>query len=48
LSGFGLVTGLAGDGDKNPIETIQTIANMLQHYGLTVPASTSPPRTWRW
>jgi flagellar basal body P-ring protein FlgI len=40
LSGFGLVTGLAGDGDKNPIDTIQTIANMLQRYGLTVPAST--------
>jgi flagellar P-ring protein precursor FlgI len=40
LSGYGLVTGLAGDGDKNPVETIQTLANLLQHYGLTVPAST--------
>jgi flagellar P-ring protein precursor FlgI len=40
LSGFGLVTGLAGDGDKNPVDTIQTVANMLQRYGLTVPAST--------
>jgi flagellar P-ring protein precursor FlgI len=40
LSGFGLVTGLAGDGDKNPIETIQTLANLLQRYGLTVPVST--------
>jgi len=40
LSGFGLVTGLAGDGDKNPVDTIQTIANLLQRYGLTVPAST--------
>jgi flagellar P-ring protein precursor FlgI len=40
LSGFGLVTGLAGDGDKNPIETIQTMANLLQRYGLTVPVST--------
>jgi flagellar P-ring protein precursor FlgI len=40
LSGFGLVTGLAGDGDKNPVDTIQTLANLLQRYGLTVPAST--------
>ena len=40
LVGYGLVVGLAGDGDKNPIYTVQTIANMLQRYGLTVPAST--------
>jgi flagellar P-ring protein precursor FlgI len=40
LAGYGLVAGLAGDGDKNPIETIQTIANLLQRYGLTVPATT--------
>lgn len=37
LVGYGLVSGLAGDGDKNPIETLQTLANLLQHYGLTVP-----------
>lgn len=40
LAGYGLVTGLAGDGDKNPTETIQTLVNLLQHYGLTVPSST--------
>jgi flagellar P-ring protein precursor FlgI len=40
LAGFGLVTGLAGDGDKNPVDTLQTIANLLQRNGLTVPAST--------
>jgi flagellar P-ring protein precursor FlgI len=40
LAGYGLVAGLAGDGDKNPVETIQTIANLLQRYGLTVPIST--------
>ena len=39
LVGYGLVSGLAGDGDKNPVETIQTIANLLQHYGLTVPTA---------
>lgn len=39
LVGYGLVTGLAGDGDKNPVDTIQTIANLLQRYGLTVPSS---------
>ena len=38
LAGYGLVTGLAGDGDKNPLQTIQTLANLLQRYGLTVPA----------
>jgi flagellar P-ring protein FlgI len=40
LAGYGLVVGLAGDGDKNPVETIQTIANLLQRYGLTVPITT--------
>jgi flagellar P-ring protein precursor FlgI len=36
LNGFGLVVGLAGDGDKDPIYTQQTIANMLQRYGINV------------
>jgi flagellar P-ring protein precursor FlgI len=40
LAGYGLVVGLAGDGDKNPTYTVQTIANLLQRYGITVPAST--------
>jgi flagellar P-ring protein precursor FlgI len=40
LSGYGLVAGLAGDGDKNPVQTLQTIANVLQRFGLTVPAAT--------
>jgi flagellar P-ring protein precursor FlgI len=40
LSGFGLVVGLAGDGDKDPVYTQQTIANMLQRFGVNVPAST--------
>src|SRR6202789_3963754 len=40
LAGYGLVVGLAGDGDKNPVQTLQTIANILQRYGLTVPAAT--------
>lgn len=39
LVGYGLVTGLAGDGDKNPVYTIQSIANMLQRFGVTVPAA---------
>ncbi len=38
LAGFGLVAGLAGDGDKNPIETLQTVGNLFQRYGMTVPA----------
>lgn len=39
LVGYGLVTGLAGDGDKNPTYTIQSVANMLQRFGITVPAA---------
>src|SRR5277367_6338748 len=40
LSGYGLVVGLAGDGDKNPVQTLQTVGNILQRFGLTVPAQT--------
>lgn len=40
LLGYGLVAGLAGDGDKDPVYTKQTVANMLQRYGINVPAST--------
>lgn len=40
LAGYGLVAGLAGDGDKNPVQTLQTVANVLQRFGLTVPAAT--------
>lgn len=36
LNGFGLVVGLAGDGDKDPVYTQQTIANLLQHYGINI------------
>jgi flagellar P-ring protein precursor FlgI len=40
LVGFGLVAGLAGDGDKDPVYTKQTVANLLQRYGISVPATT--------
>jgi flagellar P-ring protein FlgI len=40
LVGYGLVVGLAGDGDKDPVYTQQTIANMLRRYGVNVPATT--------
>lgn len=39
LVGYGIVTGLAGDGDKNPVYTIQSVANMLQRFGVNVPAA---------
>ena len=39
LTGLGLVTGIAGDGDKNPAYTLQMMANMFQRHGLTVPAA---------
>jgi len=38
LVGYGLVVGLAGDGDSNAITTLRTVANTLQRYGLTVQA----------
>src|ERR1700755_353389 len=40
LVGYGLVAGLAGDGDKDPVYTKQTVANLLQRYGITVPPTT--------
>ena len=40
LIGYGLVVGLAGDGDKDPDYTKQTLANMLQRYGINIPATT--------
>src|ERR1039457_4958176 len=40
LVGYGLVAGLAGEGDKDPVYTKQTIANMLQRYGVNIPAAT--------
>jgi len=39
LVGYGLVVGLAGDGDKDPVYTKQTVANLLQRYGITVPST---------
>ncbi len=39
LVGFGLVVGLAGDGDKDPVYTQQSLANLLQRYGINVPAA---------
>ncbi len=40
LVGYGLVVGLAGDGDKDPVYTVQSVANVLQRFGVSVPAST--------
>jgi flagellar P-ring protein precursor FlgI len=39
LVGYGLVVGLAGDGDKDPVYTVQSMANVLQRFGVNVPAS---------
>lgn len=36
LVGYGLVVGLAGDGDSNAVTTTRTIANALQRQGLTI------------
>jgi flagellar P-ring protein FlgI len=39
LVGYGLVVGLAGDGDSNAIATLRAVANVLQRYGLSVSAT---------
>jgi flagellar P-ring protein precursor FlgI len=39
LVGYGLVVGLAGDGDSNATTTLRSVANVLQRYGLTVAAT---------
>ncbi|HYC72678.1 MAG TPA: flagellar basal body P-ring protein FlgI [Opitutaceae bacterium] len=36
LVGYGLVVGLAGDGDSNAAATLRAVANALQRYGLSV------------
>lgn len=40
LVGYGLVVGLAGDGDKDTVYTKQTIANLLQRNGINIPPQT--------
>jgi flagellar P-ring protein precursor FlgI len=40
LVGYGLVVGLAGDGDKDQIYTKQSVANLLLRYGINVSAAT--------
>ncbi len=36
LVGYGLVVGLAGDGDSNAASTLRAVSNILQRHGLTV------------
>ena len=38
LTAYGLVVGLAGSGDGKISQTVQSIANMLQRYGINVPS----------
>ena len=40
LVGYGLVVGLSGEGDKDPVYTKQTVANLLQRYGINVSPTT--------
>lgn len=36
LAGYGVVVGLAGEGDSNSASTLHTLSNILQRHGLTV------------
>ena len=40
LVGFGLVTGLAGDGDKDPVYAKAMLGNLLDRFGLKLPPAT--------
>src|ERR1700740_1733587 len=44
LSGYGLVVGLDGTGDQTTQApfTVQSIENMLQRFGVTIPPNTNP------
>src|SRR6188472_4181869 len=44
LVGYGLVTGIAGDGDKNPFYTLQSVASFLQRCGINDTAATLSPK----
>ncbi len=39
LVGYGLVVGLAGEGDSNALSTLRAVSNTLQRYGLSVAAT---------
>lgn len=39
LIGYGIIVGLAGDGDSNAVTTLRSIGNILERYGITVNAS---------
>ena len=39
LIGYGIVTGLAGDGDKNSEATLRSISNALQRFGINIPST---------
>lgn len=36
ITGYGLVVGLAGEGDSNAASTLRSVANVLQRYGITI------------
>src|SRR5690349_8007919 len=36
LVGYGLVVGLAGEGDSNAATTLRSVANVLQRYGISI------------
>lgn len=40
LVGYGIVVGLAGDGDKNSEATLRSISNALQRFGISIPSTT--------
>lgn len=39
LVGYGLIVGLAGDGDSNSQTTLKSVANVLSRYGITIDPS---------
>lgn len=39
LIGYGIVAGLAGDGDKNSEATLRSISNALERFGISIPSN---------
>jgi flagellar P-ring protein precursor FlgI len=50
LVGYGIVVGLEGTGDSNgALFTVQSVANMLERFGITVPPNAlKVTLVWRW
>ena len=45
LVGYGLIVGLAGDGDSNALSTLRSVSNTLSRYGISVDSTQTKGKT---